>query len=450
MKIFDNINENADVAILPRSSSAMYTTDTSVSEVTTQNLKYLENNYTNNGLVFGDYRIEPNGLDNNFPMNFKQLLDNVYIGHGVNRALINLLLSGGVGIYKEVKEGKEIVKDWQLDKQISDWLDGFDFHNVYLPEIATDMIYIENAWTALQRNKGARLGKPFIAGLKAMGAENMRLEYPNEKGIRTKAFYSDWLYSNLHTTDIKAYNLFDKRYPYKSAVSIMFEKMPTFGSQGYGRPPDISAVSMLKVLSLLPNFHRANLTERGFKWIVSVSADFYQNIRETNNWEKDSEGYIKWKEDFQKQIDEFLLAPDADKVQTRFLTTFVTTPHTLNTVDNVKITKLEDDTKELSEVGIDLHDTYTMGYVSAKSIHPQLANVNLKNQSLSGSNLREAYEMHIRTAVPTMRNILLNPVNTALKLNFPDKNMKLGFMDVAFTDFAEKNSVTKKTENVIQ
>ena len=121
-----------------------------------------------------------------------------------------------------------------------------------------------------------------------------------------------------------------------------------------------------------------------------------------------------------------------------------------NGIDNIKITKLEDDTKELSETGISLYDTYTMGYISASSIHPQLANVHLKNHALSGSNLREAYEMHIKTAVPTMRMLLLHPVNTALKLNFPEKNMKLGFMDVAFEDFNEKNSTTKKTDNDIQ
>jgi len=204
---------------------------------------------------------------------------------------------------------------------------------------------------------------------------------------------------------------------------------------------------MLKVLSLLPNFHRANLTERGFKWIVSVSADFYKQIREDNRWDENSEEFGNWKKDFQRKMDEFLLAPDADKVQTRFLTTFKTEAHTLKTVDNVMFTKLPDDTKELSETGVNLHDTYTMGFISSKSIHPQLANVNLKNQSLSGSNLREAYEMHIKTATPTMRMLLLQPVNTALKLNFPDKNLKIGFQDLAFENFNNKNSTLKNTKN---
>ena len=344
-----DINETADVAVLPRSGAVLYTGRDTASELSSTNLKYLEQNYQNNFLVFDKYRIEPNGIDNNFPTNFKNLLDSVYIAHGVKRTLINLLLSGGVGIYRDVKENDKIIKDWQLDSDISNWLDSFDFHNEYLPELATDMIYVENAWSAFQLNKAARLGKPFIASLKALGVEKMRLEMPNANGVRANAFYSDWMFPNLQANEIKSYPFFDKRNPYKNKVSVMFTKMPTFGSSSYGRPPDISAVSMLKVLSLLPNFHRANLTERGFKWIVSVSADYYKQIREGNRWTEASEEYKKWKIEFQNKIDEFLMAPDADKIQTRFMTTFATDRHTLKPISNISLTKLDDDTKELTQ-----------------------------------------------------------------------------------------------------
>lgn len=449
-----DIFDNSDVKILPRSKTLVYTKSASTlpyaDEESLQNLDYVEQRLYSNVLYFGDYRIEPNGLDNNFPFNYKSLLDNVYIGHGVKRTLINLLLSGGVGIYKEVKEEKKIIRDWQIDNEISDWLDSFDFHNEYIPEAATDMIYVENLWTAFNRNKGSRIGKkPFIAGLQYLSAENMRLEYPNENGKRTKVFYSEWLYSNLRQTDIQSFPVFDKRDPFRNPTSVMFTKMPTFGSTSYGRPPDIGAVAMLKVLSLLPAFHKANLTERGFKWIVAIHQDYYQKIREENHWTEKSKEFKEWKEKFQDSIDEFLTAPEGDKVQTRFMTEFKIDRFSNKPVKAVEITKLEDDTKELSEVGAELHDTYTAGYVSAASIHPQLANIHMKNHALSGSNLREAYEMHIKTAVPTMRMLLLHPVNTALKINFPGKNLKAGFMDVAFEDFNEKNSTVKKENNAL-
>ena len=136
-----------------------------------------------------------------------------------------------------------------------------------------------------------------------------------------------------------------------------------------------------------------------------------------------------------KKIDDFLSAPEADRIQTRFMTEFEIQPMSANTVDMVKITKLEDDTKAISEAGIDLHDTFTMGVISAFSLHPQLSNIQQKNHALSGSNLREAYEMHIATSTPIMRELLLHAVNTAIKINFPSKNLRVGFQDVAFNDY---------------
>ena len=446
MNVFNNIND-ADVAVLPRSRALLYSSDFNPREITEERLAsgdafYVENNYAN-FLHFGEYKIEPNGIDNNFPVNYKMLLDSVYLAHGVKRTLINLLISGGIGLYQEVKEEKKIIRDWLIDKEVSDWLNSFNCETEYIPELATDMVYLENAYTLFLLNKGARIGfNERIAALRYLSVEKMRLEYPDKNGNRNRVFYSDWFNNLNNPENIKPYPIFNMLVPFKNPQSVMYVKMPTFGSTAYGRPPEIGAVQMLKVLSLLPAYHRANLTEKGFKWIVSVSREYYDGICTQNRWEKASDEFKKWKDKFVESIDSFLSAPEGDKVQTRFLTEFQYDPYSKTKIDSIVITKLEDDTKELSEVGMSLHDTYTVGFTSASSINPQLANVHLKNHALSGSQLREAYEMHIKTATPMMRTLLLHPVNTALKINFPNKNIKIGFMDVAFEDYNQKKNTT--------
>lgn len=462
-RFFDNNIEEADVAILPKSRALVYAADPReelATTSTTNSQLYLEQDNYVTFMNYGEYKIEPNGLDNNFPRNFKSLLDTVYIGHGIKRTLINLLISGGVGVYKEIKEGMKIIRDWQLDNEIADWLESFDFHTNYIPELATDMIYVENAFTQFILNKGARVKlAPKIVSLKALSADMARIEAEDESGNRNHVFMSDWMNNNLTSTDIQTFPMFDRANPFKNPNSVMFMKMPTFGSTAYGRPVDIGATSMLKVLSLLPNFHQSNLTEKGFKWIVSISQSYYKSIQNKYGWGENAPEFVTWKKNFQASIDTFLSAPEGDKVQTRFMTEFVLDPLTRTEVDAVKITKLDDDTRELSEVGMSLHDTYTIGYVSANSIHPQLANINLKNHALSGSNLREAYEMHIKTSTPLMRSLLLHPANTALKINFPSKGLKIGFMDLAFEEFNKvkstddkelKDTKTKTQNNAIQ
>jgi len=440
----------ADTAILPKSNAFLYSYNPRelIENDSAGNLKYLEQNRKENYLLFGDHQVLPNGLDNLFPQNFKKLLDKVYIGHGVKRTLINLLLSGGVGLYKEVKEGDRIIRDWQLDEEITDWLESFNFFTEYLTEAATDMVYVENNFPLIYLNKGARIGRsPKIAKIELFQSEDMRIDYTGTSR-HNQVFYGDWYYSGLTYSDIKPFPMFDRANPFKNPVSAMFLKMATFASTGYGRPPDIGAVQMLEVLALLPNFHRANLTEKGFKWIISVSQDLYDAVCKENNWARTSKEFADWKGKFTQKIDDFLTAPDGDKVQTRFLTEFAVDKHTMKPIDAVQITKLADDTKLLSEVGLSLHDTYTLGYVSASSINPQLANVHLKNHALSGSNMKEAYDMHIQTYTPILRNLILHPINTALRINFPDKKLKAGFMDIAFDDTSKKPAVKQETKPV--
>ena len=111
---------------------------------------------------------------------------------------------------------------------------------------------------------------------------------------------------------------------------------------------------------------------------------------------------------------------------------------------------MEDDTKDLTEAGLSLSDTYTMGLVSASGLNPQLANVHLKNHALSGSNYSEAYNGHILTNTPTIRNLILYPVNFAIRQNWPEKRVKLGFYDTILEDTSSKTEKSGKNANTIQ
>ena len=445
---------DSDVAVLPKSNSIFYTAgdprEAQTSDQQFTDLKYLEDTRRDRYLLFGEDRILPNGFDNNFPTNYKALLDQVYIGHGVKRSLINLLLSGGVSIYKEIKEGNAVIKDWQLLSQfpeVEDWLEAMNFFTDYLPEAATDMIYVENTATIFSRNRGARLGiSPKIAALKLIGSEEARLDYAEFNQPHRYMYQSDWTYNTLRLENMIKYPMWDRSAPFAAPHAAVFIKMPTFASFGYGRPTDIGATEMLKLLAILPQFHRANLTEKPLRWIIKVNSSLYEKVCTANKWAITSKEFKEWKQKWQASIDSFLYAAKGDKVQTRLFTEFVRPLNANAPEDTISIEKLDDDTKELSETGLDLWDTATVGFVSANTVHPQLANINLKNHALSGSNLVEAYNMHILTATPTMRNLLLSPANTALKVNWPSLGLKLGFMDSFLTNKHTESNATQQNQ----
>ena len=445
---------DSDVAVLPKSNSIFYTAgDPREAQTTDQqftDLKYLEETRRDKFLLFGEDRILPNGFDNNFPSNYKNLLDQVYIGHGVKRSLINLLLSGGVSIYKEIKEANAVIKDWQLLSdfpEVEEWLESFNFFTEYLPEAATDMIYVENTTTLFSRNRGARIGiSPKIAALRHIGAEEARLDYAEFNQAHKFIYQSDWTYNTLRLQNMIKYPIWDRTAPFAAPHAAVFIKMPTFASFAYGRPTDIGATEMLKLLAILPQFHRANLTEKPLRWLIKVNSAYYDGVCAKNNWTKSSKEFADWKQEFKSSIDSFLYAAKGDKVQTRLFTEFVKNSMNQQMEENLTIEKLDDNTKELSETGLNLWDSATVGFVSANSVHPQLANINLKNHALSGSNLVEAYNMHILTATPTMRNLLLAPANTALKVNWPGLGLKLGFMDSFLTNKHTESNATQQSK----
>lgn len=227
--------------------------------------------------------------------------------------------------------------------------------------------------------------------------------------------------------------MFDAANPFAAPHMAVFKKMPTFGSFGYGRPTDIGAMEWLALLAILPRFHKANLTELPIRWLVKVNSAFYDDVCTANGWTKTDPKFIEWKTNFKTEVDTFLVAAKGDKVQTRFFSEFSLLPNG-TTSDKIQIEALKDNTLDLSKVGLDLNETASAAYLSSLGLNPQLGNINLKNHALSGSNLVEAYNIHISIATPMLRQLLLAPVNTAIKLNWPNSRWCLGFQDVIFAN----------------
>lgn len=438
------INTDTDIAILPKSGGLFYATTDPRQNPSPVQPYFSEMLQRDSYMHVNNFRILPNGLDNNFPSAYKSALDSVYLAHGAKRTLINLLLSGGVMPYIEQKNGTRIEKNWLIETEAAelyDWLKSWDFWDKYLPEAATDMIYVENNTAVLTRNRGWRTN-PQIASLAFIDSEESRLDWV-EIGKKHRFVYrADWGFRSNILAEVEEIPIFDRKNPFAAPHMAMFQKMPTFGSFGYGRPTDIGAMEWLSLLAILPRFHKANLTELPIRWLVKINSATYKAVQAANNWTATSPEFIQWKQEFKKAIDDFLIAANGDRVQTRFMSEFTVMPNG-NIEDKIIIEPLKDNTLDLSRVGLDLNETASAAYVSSLSLNPQLANINLKNHALSGSNLVEAYNIHIAIATPMLRSLLLEPVNTAIALNWPKKGWKLGFQDIVFANNHTENNPQK-------
>ena len=79
----------------------------------------------------------------------------------------------------------------------------------------------------------------------------------------------------------------------------------------------------------------------------------------------------------------------------------------------------------------DLFDQATIAVCSAHGVNPALAGVIIKDKTLtSGSELENAYNMHLKLKVPSSRNAVLMPLKRIAKINAWDRDIKFGIEDV--------------------
>ncbi len=92
-------------------------------------------------------------------------------------------------------------------------------------------------------------------------------------------------------------------------------------------------------------------------------------------------------------------------------------------------------------------NTATGQIVSSQNIHPSLANVLIEGKLSSGSDLRNAFNIFMQIMTQEPRQLLLEPLNIAKNITFPNKrNIKLGFKDAELTtsDIVKSGVVTEK------
>ena len=430
-------------AILPESGSIVQrvgATSRGGSSTTETKVTYTEDNKFDEVIEVGKFKITPNGPDNLFPYHFKELLDKNNIFHSILREKIDLILTGGTYLYTEALEGKEIIKVPVLDKEITNWLESWDFDNFLLEQV-TNFIYIENTATLFVSNKARRLpgyeNKRKIAELRAMPIEEIRMGVYNAQNKITDYFQANW----YHPETILKYNAYNRLDPFRYPASMFFVKMPSFGSKYYGRPPFIGITDYLNLKELIINWSIDNLKNTSFKWHIQSPFSYWDKIQEANGW--DNTQLEKYEKDVLVQIDKFLASEKAENASKRF--------HTKFGIDNVtgketgwKLIALEDNTEKNSKAYLDASSNIDESIIASAHLDPSLSNIQISGKLSSGLDKLIAFNIHQLVSTPTPRRLILSPVNEAIRINWPNKDIKIGFHDTQL-EYAQK-AVTNTNE----
>lgn len=404
----------------------------------------------------GNYKYVPEGVDNLLPLNIRELLESSNLGPGILGRQRGLQIGQGPHLYREIIEKEAIITEWVSDPEVEEWMASWDCDE-YSINTVVDLLSGNIAYTKLFLNKGLRVqnavGK--IAKLEHMVAPNCRREWPDSKNRINNILIGDW----ENNSDILAYPRFDRENPFKKKVTADFTHIYQWG-RGLKDP-------------IIPSYYG------GRKWMrrSAVTPDVLDNL--SNNslnikyhikapkayWDKKEEALKDQMSDEGKEYKASML----EKLKED---TLADLSAVLSGVENVGkffysetvATVLDVGQVELEEWKIEVIDMKISDFVksqieisnkadgattSSMLLHPALSNILIDGELPSGSEQLYAYKIFIATDTWTINNRAFKIANAALKANWPDKDIRIGFYHDIVRREQEITSADRVVENTM-
>lgn len=367
------------------------------------------------GVPAGNYTVTPWGPDNLFPNQLRMLFENNLVP-GLIDFKADMIFGTGYTLENDLGEEEDF-------KQEREWLDSWDVFDYLLSQV-TDFVVYQNTFGQV-RGTDKQDGK--VKDILHINAQECRIEINDEKercGIVVGNFddasgdfvrYDEW----DRFADIQAGRL-------SRPISMYQIKKPTSGFRYYNYPVYIGAVnSWIPVANKIPKMHAALLKNTMMAlYHVKIPLESLAQLKAQNSWT--DEALKKWVDEKLEEIDNMVCgAENAGK-------TFYSYSATTEKGQKVEweISMIDNKMKEMSESHLQLFNDCNQALTSAFQVPPSLASIQLGQKLSSGSEVLNSFNFYVKTRTPIARKIITDPINAALRINFPGTRARLVFQDV--------------------
>ena len=203
------------------------------------------------------------------------------------------------------------------------------------------------------------------------------------------------------------------------------------GGPYYYAPHWEGATEWIRTANCIPTFHLSNL-QNGYniRYHIRVPEDYF--LRSLSDTKRNSKDVAKHEAEakmaFQDKIDAFFQgAENSGKAMT---TMKYMANHMQKEFSGIEITPLDVNLQD--EAMLKLFESSNSANTSSHGTPPALAGIATGAKMTSGSEIRNLYNFYQLTVAPSPRQLLLKPINIAIKSFFNDPTIKLGFIDTEF------------------
>jgi len=381
---------------------------------------------------FGGVKIIPFGADNNLPANIRGLLEKNNLGPGILARKTGLHYAQGPFLYKLAFENNEINKVWTEDAEVQAWLDTWDYKE-YVRNAIQEFNYLQGFFAKYFIARGRRIGsKPWISKLSCEHSNDCRLEWPQNDGRTLDDVKSIIVgdFENMRRSTMDRYPIFDKANPSASAVSMKYHSFRSFSRYFYALSSFFGSIPWVKRANDIPEIIQY-LTENmiAAAYHVHQPAQYWQEKRDLiqamhPDWDEvKTHAEIDRLRDLLTETIASVLA--GKKAVGKFF-------ESIDFIDDAghkcewKIEPIEMNIDKYIDAQAKISKIADSSTTSGFGLNPALSNIIIDGKGDSGSQMLYALKIFYAADSQICEDIVFEPLNTALKINFPGKSLSMG------------------------
>ena len=233
---------------------------------------------------------------------------------------------------------------------------------------------------------------------------------------------------------MNVYPLFDFTKPFKNRVSILYSNMYSFCMDYYTVPDIYGALEWLRRSNAIPIILKA-LSKKSInlKYHI-ISPQAFWNQEEKRIQERCTAKGEIYKDSMLKEYEERLLKQVAKVLSGETnVGKFWHTKKILE-IDGTNLLEhgweikvIDDNTKDfiMGQISISNHSSQKVN--SSIGVHSAIANTGEKGKVDSGGEQHYAFKNYLEIGIDIPESIVCKAINYAIKVNFPEKDLKIGF-----------------------
>lgn len=443
------VNCNTVVSVRPEATYVFSSVGaTSRAEFDSQSIEFDSEPLT----IYGK-KIVPFGCNNNLPIDLRQMLENNNLAPGILKREKGLLWGQGPTLFEEVIENNQKVRKWESNTEIQSFLDDIDYEDL-IDKFLTEYKYIAGIFVKYYRNQGMRIGnKGIISNIKFESSKNARLQWVESRKLEDvkEIYVADW--QNQCRSGVQTYKVFDKDDPFRHPTSMYYYNSYTFGRDMYSSPDYWGSRHWIQRSSDIPILLKS-LTDNSLSptYQIIVPVEYWED-KESALKEKATQSNTQYNpnalELLKKETFEAVSEVMGGKANAGKFFTSVSFPDERGNRVSWQVEPIEYKAKEFIEAQIKIGEMADAATMSGISVHPTLANTAQNGNSLSsGSENLYAFKVYLASDTAIPERIVMQAINTAIKINFPSSRLKLGFYhDVSATQREEDISPQNRLTN---